>query len=343
MTETVQPFLVSNDALDDAAELRRRLADDGYVFFKRLLDPDRVLELRREMLEVIARGGWLRDGTDPFDGIADPSMRCTEGDLGYTDVYHEVYKLESFHRAGHWPAVLDTMSKLIPDGVLPHPHKVARLWFPQFTDHTTPAHQDFVHFQGNFETLTCWSPVGECPVELGGLAVVPGSHKVDSIMDHHFSLGAGALTVDMDPFEGRWHSNDYEVGDALIFGSLLVHRALANVTEDRLRVSLDNRYQAASDPIAEHMLIPHLVAHSPLSWDEVYAGWETRDLQYYWKDLDLTVVPRDTAFFDHGFDEALQRARDGDDHARLHLERIVKRDPSTDYAKAAAEVVGVPD
>ncbi len=343
MTETVQPFRVSNDALDDGAELRRRLADDGYVFFKRLLDADRMLDLRREMLEVIAQGGWLQDGTDPFDGIAELSMRSAEGDPGYTDVYHEVYKLESFHRAGHWPTVLDTMSKLIADDLLPHPHKVARIWFPQFTDHTTPAHQDFVHFQGNFETLTFWTPVGECPVELGGLAVVPGSHQVDSIMDHHFSLGAGGLTVELDPFDGRWHSNDYEVGDALIFGSLLVHRALPNLTEDRLRVSLDNRYQAASAPIAEHMLLPHLAGHSPLSWDAVYAGWDTQDLQYYWKDLDLTVVPRDTAFFDHGFEEALQLARDGDDHARLHLQRIIERDASTAYAKAAAEVVGVPD
>ena len=40
-------------------------------------------------------------GTDPVDGIADVAARCTEGDVEYTEVYHEVYKLESFHRAAH--------------------------------------------------------------------------------------------------------------------------------------------------------------------------------------------------------------------------------------------------
>jgi hypothetical protein len=38
------------------------------------------------------------------------------------------------------------------------------------------------------------------------------------------------------------------MGDALIFPSLTVHQALPNLTQDRLRVSLDNRYQALSQP-----------------------------------------------------------------------------------------------
>ena len=38
-----------------------------------------------------------------MDGIASPGAECTEGDAAYTDGYHRVYRLESFHRAGHWP------------------------------------------------------------------------------------------------------------------------------------------------------------------------------------------------------------------------------------------------
>ena len=104
MIESFGEFRVSNDALSDADELRLRMDDEGYVFFRGLLDPDRLRTLRRDMLEVIAANGWLVPGTDPMDGIADPDKRCTEGDLGYVDVYHQVYRLESFHRSGHWPA-----------------------------------------------------------------------------------------------------------------------------------------------------------------------------------------------------------------------------------------------
>ena len=50
---------------------------------------------------------------------------------------------------------------------MPHPMKITRLWFPQYTDHTTPFHQDFVHFQSNLEVITVWTPVGDCPMELG--------------------------------------------------------------------------------------------------------------------------------------------------------------------------------
>ena len=65
------------------------------------------------------------------------------------------------------------MGKIVDGPVFPHPAKIARIWFPQFTEHTTPVHQDFVHFQGSFDTYTCWAPVGECPIELGGLAMLP--------------------------------------------------------------------------------------------------------------------------------------------------------------------------
>ena len=339
MSNDLKEFRVSNDALNAPFELRRRIAEDGYVFIRGLHDADRLWGLRLEMLEVIRDGGWIRPGTELNDGVADVSRRCTEGDLEYVDVYHDLYRLESFHRAGHWPEVISILKALADGDVLPHPNKIARIWFPQYVDHTTPAHQDFVHFQGSYETYTCWSPVGDCPVELGGLAIIPGSHKSNVVFDHHFSLGAGSLAVDVDQQSGTWHTTDYEIGDALIFHSLTIHQALPNTTGDRLRISLDNRYQNRSLPIAEQMLEPHLSNYSPLSWEQVYRDWEREDLQFYWKQNGLDVVPRDASYSDKGFEDALALARKGDQTARLHLERAVKVDPDSDRGKAAAEAL----
>lgn len=283
---------------------------------------------------------------DPVDGIADVSTQCTEGDNEYSAGYAEVYKLESFHRSGHWPEVTDMVEKIMGHPIMPHPQKIARIWFPKYTEHTTPTHQDFVHFQGNFDNLTCWAPVGDCPIELGGLAVIPGSHKVNRVLDHHFSLGAGGLIVDTDEhdeIDPVWHSTDYEIGDTLIFPALTIHRALPNLTEDKLRLSLDNRYQAVGDPIAEHMLDPH--GPSQLTWEEVYQDWQSDDLQYYWQDYDNPVVPRDLSYGEKGFTEALELARNGDEHALFRLRRIVKNDPNSDAANDARSVladVGVP-
>jgi len=346
MSETLKELRVSNDAMNDPVELRRRIADEGYLFFKRLQNADKLWALRREMLTVMQRGGWLVADTDPIEGIANVPAQCTEGDLGYTDVYHEVYKLEAFHRSAHEPEVMGMVEKIMGRPIMPHPQKIARLWFPQYTEHTTPIHQDFVHFQGNFETLTCWAPVGDCPIELGGLAVLPGSHKVKRVLDHHFSLGAGGLCVDTEAeakthqeLAVAWHTTNYEIGDTLIFPALTIHKALPNDTEDKLRVSLDNRYQAIGDPIAEHMLDPHLNLVSKLTWEEVYRNWQADDLKYYWKQHANPVVPRDLSYGEKGFAEALELARRGDPRAHLQLKRIIKRDPTSPAGRTAQQVL----
>ena len=94
---------VSNDAMNESEELQRRLDDEGYLFFKRLVDPDKLWALRREMMSMIQQVGWLIPGTDPMDGIADINMRYIEGDNEYSAGYAEIYKIENFHRSAHWP------------------------------------------------------------------------------------------------------------------------------------------------------------------------------------------------------------------------------------------------
>jgi ectoine hydroxylase-related dioxygenase (phytanoyl-CoA dioxygenase family) len=262
-------------------------------------------------------------------GIANVDARSTEGDPGYTDVYHQVYRLQSFHAMAHSSEILDVLQQVTGSPMMPLPQKVARLWFPKFTQHTTPTHQDFVHFQGTLENLTCWGPIGECPRELGGLAVLKGSHKVGRVLDHRFSLGAGSLNLDAEShpeLEGlEWLTTDYQVGDTLIFPALTIHKALPNITEDRLRVSLDNRYQRIGDPVAEHMLNPHLATSSALSWDDVYEEWENDDLKYYWKQHENPVHPTITMYTEAAFNEAVELAKQGNEGAVLHLQRLSDR------------------
>ena len=330
---------IDNDAIEDAAELRQRIATTGYVFFKSLQDTDRLRSLRRDIFGVMMEGGWLRAGTPIEAGIANIDSQCTEGDLEYTEVYHQVQRLQSFHRSGHWPEVLDVMGKIIDDVVLPHPQKICRLWFPQYTEHTTPTHQDYVHFQGSYDTYTCWAPIGDCPRQLGGLAILPGSHEPQVVKPHHFSLGAGLLAIDDDDLSGQWQTTDYEIGDTLIFHSLLAHRALPNDTEEQMRISLDNRYQSASIPISEQMLTPHLSGFSPLSWDDVYAEWDAGEFQYYWKDHDLEVMPKQMQWANQAHQEVLERAAEGDAHAAHHLRRIVRHDPDSEQGQQARQIL----
>ena len=345
MSDVIKEFRVSNDAMDDQAELQRRIADEGYLFFKGLMDADRLRDLRHEMMSAIQRAGWLIAGTDPLDGIADINMRFTEGDNEYSEGYAQVYRLENFHRSAHWPEFTDMVATILGGPIMPHPQKVARIWFPKYTEHTTPTHQDYVHFQGSWNTVTCWAPVGDCPIELGGLAVIPESHKVKRILDHHFSLGAGGLSVDETEHEDvdpAWYSTNYEMGDALFFPALTIHKALPNYTEDKLRLSLDNRYLKVGEEIADHMLLPH--GPSRLSWDEIYPDWKADDLKYYWRDYENQVVERDMSFGQKGFAEAVDLARTGNEDAIYMLKRAVKNSKDRvdlNEAVAVLEELGV--
>ena len=85
------------------------------------MNPDKVMALRKDMTRVLRAAGWLVADADPMDGIADVSARCTEGDIGYNTVYHQVYKLESFHRLPHEPALVGMVEKLMGRKAIPLP------------------------------------------------------------------------------------------------------------------------------------------------------------------------------------------------------------------------------
>jgi hypothetical protein len=346
MADRWQEFRVSNDARNDAQELRRRMAEDGYVFFRRLVNPDAMMSLRADIMRVLQNAGWLVPGADPLLGIADLSKRCTEGDSSYGPVYHQVYRLESFHRLPHDPDLVTTVEELMDARTIPVPGHKARIWFPRFLQHTTPTHQDFVHYQGSVHAITCWTPVGDCPIELGPLAVLPRSHTVNKILPHHFSLGAGGLIIQVEDHTQRypqletpWRSTNFDVGDVLFFPALTIHRALPNLTEDRLRVSLDNRYQKEGDTIAAHMLQPHLSDLSPITWEEVYKDWKSSEYKYYWRAMRHRVVPRYMRYIEGGFAEAVDRARSRDEHAILALRRTIQLNNSAADVQTARKVL----
>ena len=127
----LQPFRVSNDALDDPVELRRRMDDEGYLFLRKFQDPDKLWELRIQVLERLrAASNWFVPGSDLTDGRVDPAKACTEPDREYQDVYHEAYKLPAFHQPAHTVEVVSLIGHLVRGPVFPHPHVIMRLWFP---------------------------------------------------------------------------------------------------------------------------------------------------------------------------------------------------------------------
>jgi hypothetical protein len=173
------------------------------------------------------------------------------------------------------------------DDVTPHPLVILRTIFPNATEHTTPPHQEYYFIHGTVNTWTAWVPLGDCPTNLGSLAVWPGSHK-RGFLPVEPSKGAGLITAVL-PEEPVWAQGDFEVGDIVTFHSHTVHQGLPNYTEQTMRLSMDCRAQARSEKLIAPVSLeyPHL---NPVDWDGVYEGWDANDeLRYYWKEYGLTL------------------------------------------------------
>ena len=87
------------------------------------------------------------------------------------------------------------------------------------------------------------------------------------------------------------------------------------------------------------MQMPHLHGFSNLQWEDVYRNWKSDELKYYWKNLPIPTIPQDMSFSEKGFNEALELAKLGNNHAKLHLNRAIQRDPNSPQAKAATAVL----
>lgn len=211
---------------------------------------------------------------------------------------------------------------------------VQRNIFPQ-SDHfdfTTGVHQDRVHIGGT-TSYAMWMPLGDCPREMGTLAVAAGSH-VAGILPTKVGSGAGGMDIAV-PIPGTWVTGDFAAGDALIFQDVTVHKALPNRTRS-IRMSFDARYQKLSEPIADVNLLPYSGCGS---WDEAYAGWSSRDGQYYWKDLPVTVVPLDRSHYERRDAMAFEMAEAGDLGARDAILRIIQRDPKPEKRERAEKLL----
>ena len=317
----MRAFTDSTPIMADGPALRRRMQEDGYLFLRGLLPREAILAARAELLEIAARGGWLKPGAPIEAGVANPSAACKDPEPRYLETFRPMWMNEALHRLKRHPNTIGLFERLFGEAVLAHPMFVLRNIFParEGFDFTTRPHQDRIHI-GGATSYACWMPLGDCPMQKGSLAVVPGSHR-KGVLEFRIGTGAGGLETAGD-FDGRWVSGDFQAGDALIFCDTLVHEALPNRTGE-LRQSFDCRYQPASQPVSEVSMQTYA---NMFTWDEVYGSWQGTAERYYWRAQEPKVVPFDTSYYEKRDEIAFAMAERGETAARDTLLRIVQRD-----------------
>ena len=226
------PFVA---APTEPTALRRRALEDGFLYLPGLLPGERLSSLRAVVDKMLAARGWV------VNGRTDPALRLGRwDDTRWIAFLGELLPTAAYQSLAAAPEIVGVVREILQTEPRFHVGDVCRLVSPGALDLTTPPHQDAAYLADFANVWTAWLPLGPCPRVLGPLALLAGSHK-DGVRPHaEVAPGRGGTPI---PDDASWSSLDLEEGDVIIFSSLTVHRALPNVTADRLRVSVDYRYR----------------------------------------------------------------------------------------------------
>ncbi|HEX4037346.1 MAG TPA: phytanoyl-CoA dioxygenase family protein [Acidobacteriaceae bacterium] len=271
----------------DPRILHKAIEADGYLLVREVLPRDDVRRLLRRVSAMLADAGWLEPGQDPEQRIAVATAACGDPNPEFKRVYQQVFNLEAFHALPHHPALVRVMQMLTGEQLLIHPKPIGRLIFPRCERLTVRAHQDYRFMGGDPECFTAWIPLHDCPVNVGPLRIVEGSHRFGILKHDDENLHVPEIRPDA-AVGGEWVGGRVDAGDVLIFHSLTLHAASANRSR-RMRISLDCRFQDYRRGLNPANLA--FGGESGKSWERTYSGWQSNDLKYYWKALPLELRP----------------------------------------------------
>jgi hypothetical protein len=265
--------------------LQDEIGSRGYLLIRSVFPHDALNPLLGEITQALYTAGWLLPEHDPLERIADTSAACGDPDPSFKRTYQEIFNLESFHALAHHPALKQIMRMLVGEQLLIHPKPIGRLIFPHCERLMVHAHQDYRFMDGDPECFTAWIPLHDCPINLGPLQVLEGSHHFG--FQEHDRANIPAIP-EGDALGDDWVGGQINAGDVLIFHSLTVHAASPNLS-NQLRISLDCRFQDYARAFNPANLV--FAGESGKSWEKTYARWHSNDLKFYWKKIPLTFKP----------------------------------------------------
>lgn len=264
-------WLVPSDPGTPLPALRAQYRAQGYLWLRGLLPPADVWAFRRHYLEAMRPSGLIAPTADATEGVYAG---------GPEDGARSRQALQQLVRSPEYEAfclsgpIVSFYEAFLGGPVHLHKRKLLRHTRPGDM-HCTGAHYDLVYLRGGTDHLcTSWIPLGDTPVEMGGLLYLEGSDAFgrqletaygvravdlspeERVRAYNRHMATGWLTKDLPTLAadmgGRWLVADYEAGDMVVHSPYMIHAASMNVDpRGRIRLSTDIRFQRAADPIDE--------------------------------------------------------------------------------------------
>ena len=270
----------SGDLLGDRDALCARMAEDGYLYLPGLLNTEDVLAARRGILERMQTENLLHPDFPLMDGVARPDVRPNfKPDLAK--------KNSPVQKMAYDGAMMDFFEMFLGGAVRHYDYTWLRTKCPG-SGHVTSPHCDIVYMgRGTKNLFTAWTPLGDVPIEMGGLMIMEHSGHRPDALGGYWEMDVDTYCTNKEDAEDiesgrkqwggsfnpdalalreqlgeRWLTSEYSTGDVLVFGMFTLHASLDNQT-DRFRLSTDTRYQLASDPVDGRWIGEDPIGHGP--------------------------------------------------------------------------------
>jgi ectoine hydroxylase-related dioxygenase (phytanoyl-CoA dioxygenase family) len=265
-----QGWLTPSDPGRPVKQLWEQFHQQGYLWLRGLLDRTDVFDFRRRYFAAFARSGLVAPGSDPRDGLY---SNATVDQQAAREVLVEAVRWAAYEAFCLSKPIYRFYEEALGGAVYLHKRKLIRYTRPGEAN-CTGAHYDLTYLRaGTDRVYTSWIPIGDIPVEMGGLVYLEGSHAWGRQKEAEFSIlnaqlpaeerlsaynrnmtETGWLTKDLpslaERLNTRWLCADYEAGDMLIHSAYMIHAATENRDPaGRMRLSTDIRYQLVSDQI----------------------------------------------------------------------------------------------
>lgn len=237
------------------ARLTEQYRAQGYLWLKGLLNREAVLNFRHWYFDQFKATGLLALDSNPREGIYAGSSPG-QNEAAIHQVMVGIVRQPVYEAFCHSEPLVRFYEAFLQGPVYLHRRKLIRYTLPN-DPHCTGAHYDMVYLrEGTDQFCSSWLPLGDIPVEMGGLTYLEGSHELGQELERQAkSKGkAGWLGEDLpglaEQFDRRWLVADYEAGDVLVHSPYIIHASTVNHNPaGYLRLSTDIRYQRLSDPI----------------------------------------------------------------------------------------------
>lgn len=243
-TNTLGRFREANDYLNDPQALNAIIAEEGYLFFRGVLDG--VDRAKCDFVRILQQQGAVEPGIS--EPIWNGKKRVEE--IDDTELYRAHCCAELFESSHN----VEIFQRIFGEPIFVFKNPTVRYALPNDREHVSPPHQDYFFVRFNKIFRTFWIPLMDIEEAVGGLALAPGVHK-RGLLDHvelqnvysYVFRGRKQKGIPIDKVPAPWATADYHPGDLLVFHNLMVHWALPN-RSDKIRLSIDNRCAPLNAP-----------------------------------------------------------------------------------------------